>query len=126
MPSCQQEIDVVLPILAFGPSALYQLCFLSPTPRFYLGLTPGLSVHCYINTWFTPLGTGITITFKLNTAVTFHLDAHELNRETKTYEKNYIQVKKVMGVSPIFLSVKVTNKQVHGIFITLSPDSIAW
>lgn len=67
MQSCQQEIDVLLLILAVGPSALYQLCFLSLTPRFYLGLMPDLPAHCYIITWFTPLSTGITITFMLST-----------------------------------------------------------
>lgn len=67
MQSSQQQIHVFLPILALSPSALYQLCFLSPPPRFYLGLVPGLSVHCYIITWFTPWNTGITITFIIST-----------------------------------------------------------
>lgn len=47
---------------SFCPSALYWLCFLSASPRFYLGLMPGLSVHCYIVIWFTALNIGITIT----------------------------------------------------------------
>lgn len=50
MQSCQQEMDAFFSILAVGPSALYQLCFLSPTPRFCLGLMSGLSVHSYIIT----------------------------------------------------------------------------
>lgn len=42
--------------------------------------------------------------FLLSITIIFHLDVNEFNRETKTYEKSYIKVKKWMSMAPIFLS----------------------